>query len=340
LILRNETVDALRAFAALGVCLFHFTFGTQHFADVSVLHQAGGYGALGVVVFFTISGFIVPHAMARANYEISLWPRFMAKRLIRLEPPYLVSIMIVMLLGLLSTFVPGFRGGAIDWSMTQVAAHLGYMNAFVGLPWLNPVYWSLAIEFQFYLLIGLLFPLLSGGTPITRLIVVGCMVCAPWIFSTEGDWLITRKLPVFAAGILTFLYASHLVPKKAFWLGLGAIGASIAWRSDAAIALAAVIPAIAIATLRIPHIPCIARLGAISYSLYLLHVPIGGRIVNLSTRLPPSIALEIVVVTAAFAASIASAYALYRLVEKPAVHVAASVPYRAGVTTARVTSGK
>ncbi len=54
---RNQTVDALRAIAALWVCLFHFTSATG----------VGRYGYLGVTIFFVISGFIVPWSMARAD---------------------------------------------------------------------------------------------------------------------------------------------------------------------------------------------------------------------------------------------------------------------------------
>ena len=159
---RNETVDALRGLAALSVCFFHFTNGT-HFRATSYLAPIGAYGWLGVEVFFVISGFIVPYAMLRAGYTLSAWPTFMVKRLIRLEPPYLVSIAIVMLLGIASTMAPGFQGPPIDWTPAQIAGHLGYLNTFLGLPWLNPVYWSLAIEFQFYVLIGLVMPALRRG---------------------------------------------------------------------------------------------------------------------------------------------------------------------------------
>ena len=78
---RNETVDALRAAAALSVCFFHFTHGQSYFQDVSIVRPAGAFGWLGVEVFFVISGFIVPYSMARAGYRLAMWPRFMAKRL-------------------------------------------------------------------------------------------------------------------------------------------------------------------------------------------------------------------------------------------------------------------
>jgi peptidoglycan/LPS O-acetylase OafA/YrhL len=67
-------LDGLRAISVIAVVFYHAGFSWMH----------GGF--LGVEVFFVISGFIVPYSMVRANYGLSLWPRFMAKRLIRLEP--------------------------------------------------------------------------------------------------------------------------------------------------------------------------------------------------------------------------------------------------------------
>src|SRR6266404_3677423 len=41
----------------------------------------------------------------------------------------------------------------------QVFLHFAYINVFFGYPWLSDVFWTLAIEFQYDLLIGLVFPL-------------------------------------------------------------------------------------------------------------------------------------------------------------------------------------
>ena len=227
---RNETVDALRGLAALSVCFFHFTNGT-HFRAASYLAPAGAYGWLGVEVFFVISGFIVPNAMLRAGYTLSAWPTFMVKRLIRLEPPYLVSIAIVMLLGIASTMAPGFLGFPIDWTPAQVAGHLGYLNTFLGLPWLNPVYWSLAIEFQFYVLIGLAMPALVAAPPALRLVAIASMILLPMALPQASAATIVPALPFFAAGLLTFLLTAELVRPAAYWATLAGLGAALVARA-------------------------------------------------------------------------------------------------------------
>ena len=203
---RNHTVDALRAFAALWVCLFHFTAATG----------IGAYGYLGVTIFFVISGFIVPYSMMRGGYTIAAWPTFMLKRLVRLEPPYLASIGLILALGAFDML----RGFPQEWTAAQIAGHLGYANAFLGLPWLNGPYWSLAVEFQFYILMGLALPLLMlARTPATRLAGLALASCLPLLVPGRSNATLLPFLPVFAAGTLTFLLATNRIGRKSYWRG-------------------------------------------------------------------------------------------------------------------------
>ena len=152
------TLDALRGIAALMVCWFHFT-NAQFTARFGHFQASGKYGYLGVQIFFVISGFIIPFSLYRARYQLKSFFRFMLKRIARLDPPYLASIALVVLGFWLSSKLPGHAPYHVPWA--RVAAHLGYVNAFVGMPWLQMSYWSLAIEFQYYIFVGLCFPLLA-----------------------------------------------------------------------------------------------------------------------------------------------------------------------------------
>ena len=63
----------------------------------------------------------------------------------------------------------------------------------------------------------------------------------------------------------------------------------------------------------------LAWLGKISYSLYLVHVPVGGRVVNLGKRLLPDTVVEEFALSAcALSASLFVAWHFHNLVEKPA----------------------
>lgn len=312
---RNQTVDALRAIAALCVCLFHFTSATG----------VGAHGYLGVTMFFVISGFIVPHSMMRGGYTIAAWPRFMLKRLVRLEPPYLVSIGITLALGALDAL----GGTPPAWTAAQIAGHLGYANAFLGLPWLNAPYWSLAIEFQFYILTGLALPLLMrAGTPARRLAGLALASCLPLLFPGHSQATLLPFLPVFAAGTLCFLLETRMIGRKSYWAGLGALAAIVFKTSDAGVALATIGTAVLIATVHIRRVASIAWLGAISYSLYLLHVPVGYRVSTTIRRLSDGELVPILAIVGALAVSIAAAALLHRYVEQPALRLAARIGYR------------
>ena len=60
-------------------------------------------------------------------------------------------------------------------SAFQLLLHLGYLNAFFNYDWSVALYWTLAIEFQFYLSIGLLFPLISHRSLLIRSITMCCL---------------------------------------------------------------------------------------------------------------------------------------------------------------------
>jgi peptidoglycan/LPS O-acetylase OafA/YrhL len=68
-------------------------------------------------------------------------------------------------------------------------------------------------------------------------------------------------------------------------------------------------------------------LGDISYSLYLVHVPIAGRVINGGHRLGLGPAGWVLLTLGAFAIAVLAAYVFHRLVERPAREWAARIPY-------------
>jgi peptidoglycan/LPS O-acetylase OafA/YrhL len=68
-------------------------------------------------------------------------------------------------------------------------------------------------------------------------------------------------------------------------------------------------------------------LGDISYSLYLVHVPIGGRVINAATRVHLGPTTATLVALTAFGVSVLAAYVFHRLIERPARAWAARIPY-------------
>ena len=112
-----------------------------------------------------ISGFVIPWSLHRSGYQLHDFHRFVLKRLLRLEPPYLVALASVVAFAAFYAWVKQRPFPPEEHWWLQVALHLGYLTRFFGFDWLNDLYWTLAVEFQFYLLIGLVFPLLGCVAP-------------------------------------------------------------------------------------------------------------------------------------------------------------------------------
>ena len=323
---RIEVVEYLRGVACLAVAWFHLTNGYE-FGAAAV---SGSYGWLGVDVFFVISGFIVPYSLASARQHYSihsiLW--FLARRVIRLEPPYLASVVLTLVLLQLSSAMPWFKGEEPHFDSLQIASHLFYFVPITGHRWLQPVYWTLGYEFIFYIVIGLSYWILSG----IRSPIVWLLASAATIVGALSGYLPALSL-LFVMGVALF---RGFVGIENFLVSVAVTmccGLAIAYSSgieSAVVGLAtfAIISLGEHAELRNGLGKVLLFLGAISYSLYLTHVPIGGRIVNLGTRFVEGPAQEFFLSILALAISIAFAWIFYAIIERPAIELSRRLALR------------
>lgn len=314
---RLATIDLLRGIAALGVAWYHCTNGSGVLHE-GWLYRSGQYGWVGVEIFFVISGFIIPYSLHKAGYRTADFGRFLVKRIARLDPPYFADILLCLALSYVVTLAPGFRGAWPQYTWGQLAAHVAYVNSFAHLRWVNVVFWSLGIEFQYYLLIGLVFPLLVARGSGTRFGFLGLLLALSALVRDEA--LVFHYLPLFVAGILAFQSKAGLISTRALLAGLAATG------------VAGPIACVGIATALIVRFvelrpSRLTNFGLISYSLYLLHVPIGGKIMNFGGRFAHGTPAVAVLLAAAMGASIAAAAVFYRLVELPSQRLSSSIDY-------------
>ena len=321
---RLTTVDCLRGLAASAVVWFHMTAGGGNAQAPAWVPMSGSQGWLGVEVFFVISGFVIPFALHRAHYQLIGFGRFLLRRIIRLDPPYFASIALTMALGYASTAVPGFRGQPPGYSLPLVLSHIAYLNSFLGFRPINVVYWSLSIEFQYYLLIGLLFPLIASRHRAARIATFVALGAAA--LAVPSLLLVFHWFFLFALGILAFYLRARLltVAEYAVGVGLAAWGTYATLGEITAVLGVATTLLIAFVTFRSG---LLLFLGDISYSLYLIHVPIGGRIVNAATRVRLGPTAATLVPLTAFGVSVAAAFVFHRLIERPARAWAARIPY-------------
>src|SRR4051812_36838833 len=99
-------INGLRGLAASLVCFYHFVTTTTGYIESESIRDFFSYGKNGVHIFFVVSGIVIPLSMIKGNYTINSWGKFMFKRLTRLEPPYLLSILLALAYFQLRTFVP------------------------------------------------------------------------------------------------------------------------------------------------------------------------------------------------------------------------------------------
>lgn len=275
-------------------------------------------------MFFVISGFIIPYSLYRAGYRSNDFPLFLVKRIARLDPPYFADILLVIALSYLVLLVPGFRGAPPHYTWTQLLCHVGYLNSIVGKDWVNVVFWSLGIEFQYYLTIGALFPLLVNRRKSVRFGVLGVLILSALLFRRYT--LVFVWFPLFVTGILTFQRKVDLISTRTLLTGLAVTGIVCWFVNGRLIAIVVVATALIIQFVQIPT-SRLTNLGLISYSLYLLHVPIGGKIVNIGTRFAHTLPAQVLVLAAAVVGSVTASVLLYRFVELPSQRLSSSIRY-------------
>ena len=137
---RVDSVQCLRGLAAFVVMFQHFTLAAAYPITVVDL------GKVGVASFFVISGFVLPYSLSCAGYTSASYPTFLKKRLIRLEPPYLASIVLIICFNFLTPLAPGSQAGSYHFSPVQLLLPFGYIIPFSHYQWFTESFWTLAIR--------------------------------------------------------------------------------------------------------------------------------------------------------------------------------------------------
>jgi len=167
-------IDGLRFIAIAPVVLHHLAERIIRQMDIS--GTAGSWdhflfnllpsGPLGVEIFFVISGFVISMPIIKKwlkqpNRKIKFgFKKYFKRRLTRLEPPYLL-VMLTSFLSLLFLTHMGIdtvTSGTQSYSVKSIPLYKSFLASifylhgliFHSYPRLNPLAWSLEIEFQFY----------------------------------------------------------------------------------------------------------------------------------------------------------------------------------------------
>ena len=317
-------LDSLRGLASVSVAWFHLMY---IWGGVAAVVSFSKYGHFGVNLFFVISGFIIPWSMNRAGYSYSMAGRFLLKRIARIEPPYLLSALLALIFSFLGSHAPGYSGPPFHLNWPALFSHLGYLNFFNGLPWLQPVFWSLAVEFMFYMSMALIFPLLNSKDIKLRFSAI-LVLLALIPFNRHNHFQFGFNMPFFLIGIVLFQWKANLASGFSTCIYIITLVCISQIYMNIGQVLAGVGSALLVAFLNRP-IPILHQLGVISFSLYLVHIPVGSRIGNLCLRyLPHSPAWSIASALLSIFASVLFAIAFYYLAEVPAHRLSSRIRFR------------
>lgn len=307
-------LESLRAFAATSVCLFHFVCTTTDYVHNETVLNIFSFGEYGVHLFFVISGFIIPWSMHRGGYQIKNFFSFLWKRLLRLEPPYLVSVVIASILLVMRLHFYGSTGKG-ELSLDRILLHIGYLIPFFDnhRMWINQVYWTLAIEFQYYITMALLFiPLIKGNIWTRIAIYAGCIIAS--LFKDHS--FLPVWLPIFCVGILLFLDYVEKISKKEFFIAMGAMLIWIALRHPIGAILSVSFGFVMIYKFKNLSTTIGNFMGQFSYSFYLFHPVIGGTLINVLSHQYNTPFEKIMVFAIGFILTVFGSYIMYLLVEK------------------------
>ncbi len=352
--------EILRAFAAPLVVIAHYCelylYHKDYVSKVSLISidpiQAPGwirtfvfhtvnFGALGVAMFFLISGFVIPLSLERYGGR-----SFVITRFFRLYPAYFVALIVTSgVLGLSSHVF------AAPWpfSLWDIGANVAIMPDVFGTQAIVGTVWTLLIEIKFYILVGVFVSFIRRGS-IKFLLAVAFSIfvvqgllwarChgqadACWgefsfhyfMMSWEFDYLIFMMI-----GVIFYYHFKNKASTKACILAGGLLMTlfAVTWSlnepyerivsnpSTTYLAALGIFWVSYVRRSRFRAVPIMGFMADISYTLYLLHMYLGFvalRLLSLA-GVPYVAALPVVV-----AGVVGASWLLTVWVEKPFIAV-------------------
>ncbi|WP_433375266.1 acyltransferase family protein [Actinoplanes sp. CA-142083] len=298
---RVSGLDGLRGLCALYVLLFHcwaYTFrGFPRYRGPEWLSWLG-FGRLAVVMFLVLSGFSLAMAAARNGWRLGSLRRYARRRAWRILPAYWAALAFSLVIAWTVVRQPH----SAEPTSESVVVYALLLQDLIAAPTPNGAFWSISVEALLYAVLPLLVLLCRRVGPAAMLAVVTLPVLVIGFVvyggsPPQGDnWLAPHLLPAFAAGVMAAGVVAAGWFRRVPWAVLSVVAAvpvgvlvlhrGAGWMVDnyywvdLAVApamtmlLLAVVDGRPAILVRLLESRALKRLGSLSYSLYLIHLPI------------------------------------------------------------------
>lgn len=312
----NPWLDLLRTVAIVLVLLRHGSRIENNGLSDGFVANLFKNGWVGVDLFFVLSGYLIANGLIRrSGAHDGVFPRgYFRDRILRIVPAYYAVLILC---------VFGFFPGSAGVSAQSILAHLTFLQDYTGSD-INVAFWSLGVEEKFYIIAPIIVIVLARTTSLAAIagicaaLLIISPLCRGLTFEATGDgigyevFFATMRSPFhmtlegFVFGIMVAIIRargfavskpwalSGLLAGAAIlvmWLGSHEFLEAITW-VDAWLAptlLAAlfgvmVFCAACLADRAMPFEPVFRVNSRLSYSLYLVHLPLLPLAFALSTQ--------------------------------------------------------
>lgn len=300
---RIRYLDGLRGVAILIVVGWHY-FGPTYAAKLPYGSSYYGLsvfekGWAGVYLFFLISGFVIFRTLERSENLVE----FLVKRWTRLAPALFAASMVIFAAAYFLPEMAGGRRHPIQLATALTFLSPAFFHALLrsDAPLVDGAYWTLTVEFAFYVVIGLLYFTLGWARALVGLVMIWVATLVLFFVKLPGLprvaepllWAGFNHFGWFASGAL-FWKAHELRSNKVFvsaiLTGLFAALCDIRLTKvpdQIALVLSIALFSVSQRSLSLQRTlanRALLFVGAISYPLYLLHNDFGvGMIARLGT---------------------------------------------------------
>lgn len=313
---RLQGLDGLRGVAALAVVTYHYLYhAPEIYPQLGTPVWWARVGVEGVRLFFVISGFVIFMSLTGSTLRV-----FAIRRFIRLYPIYWVAAALTFTV----VAIVGLPGGEVGgW---DALVNITMIHRYVGVPSIEPAYWTLAIELAFYVQCAALWRLgllTSRRLPVTLFAWFAAALAVDLLIGDRPTdsiaWIwqqVASSLPVFMLGICALQFYRGERDRRLYAF-VAVVLAVYAVHHPVLAVSGAASTALLLLVLRFPRVPSwrpLLIVGEASYVLYLIHQNLGF----VFMRALHSVGLGQAAVTAlTFLAAIALAVAITYMIERP-----------------------